>query len=68
VAARRGLSSSSGRPFNVLGIQQVAIGGLDKQLLSNFWVDTLGVPKVGEYRAEVSTGVWTEYECEQLGV
>ena len=38
---------SSGRSFNVLGIQQIAIGGLDKQALSEFWVDTLGVTKVG---------------------
>ena len=36
----------------MLGIQQVAIGGLDKQALSAFWVDTLGVKKVGDYRAE----------------
>ena len=38
--------------FKVLGIQQVAIGGLDKQALSSFWVDTLGVKKVGDYKAE----------------
>jgi lactoylglutathione lyase len=38
--------------FKVLGIQQVAIGGLDKKALSNFWVDTLGVKKVGDYVAE----------------
>ena len=38
--------------FKVLGIQQVAIGGLDKKALSAFWVDTLGVKKVGDYRAE----------------
>ncbi len=43
---------SSGRTFRILGIQQVAIGGLDKNLLSAFWVDTLGVKKVGTYRAE----------------
>ena len=42
--------------FKVLGIQQVAIGGLDKGALSSFWVDMLGVKKVGEYRAEKENG------------
>ena len=43
----RGMSS-----FRVLGIQQVAIGGLDKGALSSFWVDKMGIKKVGDYRAE----------------
>ena len=30
----------SDRPFKVLGIQQIAIGGLDKSKLSRLWVDT----------------------------
>jgi lactoylglutathione lyase len=33
----------SGKPFKVLGIQQVAIGGLDKQRLRALWVDMLGL-------------------------
>ena len=45
-------SLTSGRSFRVLGIQQVAIGGLDKEALSAFWVGTLGVKQVGTYRAE----------------
>mmetsp|Transcript_28133 Transcript_28133/g.30741 ORF Transcript_28133/g.30741 Transcript_28133/m.30741 type:complete len:171 (+) Transcript_28133:132-644(+) len=45
-------SFSTHRPFRILGIQQVAIGGLDKNVLSKFWVDQLGVPKVGTYKAE----------------
>ena len=36
----------SKRPFSVLGIQQIAVGGLDKQRLRSFWVDLLGL----EYR------------------
>lgn len=44
--------STTGNSFKVLGVQQIAIGGLSKEALSNFWVDTLGVPKVGTYRAE----------------
>ncbi|MCA9547264.1 MAG: VOC family protein [Myxococcales bacterium] len=31
------------RPFRVLGIQQVALGGLDKGRLRHFWVDLLGL-------------------------
>lgn len=38
--------------FKVLGIQQVAIGGLDKGALAGFWVEKMGIKKVGDYRAE----------------
>lgn len=31
------------RPFSVLGIQQIAVGGPDKQRLRGFWVDLLGL-------------------------
>ena len=34
----------SERPFRILGLQQIAIGGLDKAKLARLWVDTLGVP------------------------
>jgi lactoylglutathione lyase len=40
------------RPFKVLGIQQIAIGGLDKGRLRRLWVDTLGVPATGHYASE----------------
>ncbi len=40
------------RPFRVLGVQQVAIGGLDKSALSQLWTGLLGVPKVGDYVSE----------------
>jgi lactoylglutathione lyase len=40
------------RPFNVLGIQQIAIGGLDKSALSGLWSDLFGVTKVGDYVSE----------------
>jgi lactoylglutathione lyase len=40
------------RPFQVLGVQQVAIGGPDKQALRRLWIDVLGVPQVGTYRSE----------------
>jgi len=37
------------RPFTILGLQQIAIGGLSKQALSTLWIDLLGLPKVGEF-------------------
>ena len=40
------------RPFNVLGIQQIAVGAEDKRRLRRFWVDTLGLDVVGDYRSE----------------
>jgi hypothetical protein len=30
------------RPFRILGIQQIAIGGEDKHRLRSLWVDLLG--------------------------
>ncbi|XVJ70041.1 MAG: VOC family protein [Rhizobacter sp.] len=36
-------TSSPARPFRVLGIQQVAIGGEDKSRLKKLWVDMLGL-------------------------
>jgi lactoylglutathione lyase len=40
------------RPFRVLGLQQIAIGGLDKQRLKTLWVDLLGVPVTGTFQSE----------------
>ena len=31
------------RPFAILGLQQIAIGGSDKQALRRFWVDLMGL-------------------------
>lgn len=39
------------RPFRILGVQQVAIGGLDAEVLRAFWVDLLGLPPVGSFRS-----------------
>jgi len=43
---------SSPRPFQVLGVQQIAVGGLDKQRLRRFWVDTLGLEYASTYKSE----------------
>lgn len=40
------------RPFKVLGIQQIAIGGLDKLRLQKLWVDMLGLEITGTFRSE----------------
>ncbi|RKH47692.1 VOC family protein [Corallococcus sicarius] len=40
------------RPFRILGIQQIAVGGLDKGALRRLWVDTLGLQAHGTYRSE----------------
>ena len=41
----------SDRPFKVLGIQQIAVGGLDKNRLRTLWVDTLGLELTGNYQS-----------------
>jgi lactoylglutathione lyase len=40
------------KPFRILGLQQVAIGGPDKQRLRSLWVDLLGVPVTGHFMSE----------------
>lgn len=40
------------RPFNILGIQQIAVGGLDKSKLRSFWVDILGLNYASTYVSE----------------
>lgn len=40
------------RPFKVLGIQQVAIGGTDKGRMKRLWVDMLGLEQTGTFQSE----------------
>jgi lactoylglutathione lyase len=40
------------RPFNILGVQQVAVGSEDKASLRKLWVDCLGLAVEGHYRSE----------------
>jgi lactoylglutathione lyase len=40
------------RPFRVLGIQQIAIGGPDKAALARLWVELLGLEKTSSFRSE----------------
>jgi lactoylglutathione lyase len=40
------------RPFRVLGVQQIAVGGTDKARLRRLWIDLLGLSLEGSYRSE----------------
>jgi lactoylglutathione lyase len=39
------------RPFKVLGIQQIAIGGPDKVKLQKLWIDMFGLEMIGTYKS-----------------
>ena len=39
------------RPFKILGLQQIAIGSLNKSSLSHLWTNILGVTKIGAYKS-----------------
>ena len=43
---------NTSKPFRILGIQQIAIGGLDKNRLKTLWVDKLGLEVTGTFRSE----------------
>lgn len=43
---------TAARPFRILGIQQIAIGGEDKQRLRRLWVDMLGLEVTGNFVSE----------------
>src|SRR6218665_289269 len=49
---RSGGVRMSQRPFKVLGIQQIAIGGPDKKRLQKLWVDMLGLEVTGTFKSE----------------
>lgn len=40
------------QPFRILGVQQIAIGGTDKQRLRSLWVDMLGLEVKGTFVSE----------------
>lgn len=53
--AKVGFSSgadTAGRPFQILGLQQIAVGSLSKESMSNIWVDIFGIAKTGTYVSE----------------
>ncbi|KAL3811174.1 hypothetical protein ACHAXA_002738 [Cyclostephanos tholiformis] len=42
----------STRPFRVLGLQQIALGSLEKSDMTNIWTNVFGLSKFGTYRSE----------------
>ena len=46
------MSNATQRPFRVLGLQQVAIGGRSKARLRALWVDLFGLEVTGVFRSE----------------
>ncbi|MCX7742166.1 MAG: VOC family protein [Tepidimonas sp.] len=44
--------SASGRPFRILGIQQIALGAPDKGRLRRLWVELFGLPVTGTFVSE----------------
>lgn len=42
----------SDRPFKVLGVQQIAIGGPDKEKMKKLWIDSLGLEITGNFKSE----------------
>lgn len=40
------------RPFRILGIQQIAVGGPDKSRLASLWVDIFDLDRKGHFRSE----------------
>ncbi|MBX9935522.1 MAG: VOC family protein [Burkholderiaceae bacterium] len=46
------MNTTTTRPFKVLGIQQIAIGGTDKQRMKTLWVDMFGLEQTGTFQSE----------------
>jgi len=46
------LTAPMTRPFRILGVQQIAIGGPSKAALRRLWVDLFGVPVLGTFRSD----------------
>ncbi|MDX2051261.1 MAG: VOC family protein [Polyangiaceae bacterium] len=40
------------RPFRILGVQQIAMGALDRSALTHLWVELLGLRRIGTYQSE----------------
>lgn len=44
--------SGAARPFQILGLQQIAVGSLDKEGLTQLWQGVFGLEKVGSFKSE----------------
>jgi lactoylglutathione lyase len=46
------LSDAMTKPFKILGVQQIAIGGPDKTKLQKLWVEMFGLEMTGTFKSE----------------
>jgi lactoylglutathione lyase len=46
------MDKAMGRPFRILGLQQIAVGAPDKDRLRRLWIDLLGLTLTGTYTSE----------------
>jgi len=46
------MNANTKRPFRILGLQQVAIGGESKERLRALWVELFGLEVTGSFRSE----------------
>ena len=47
-----GAGANTSRPFQILGLQQIAVGSLSKESMSNIWIDIFGIAKTGTYKSD----------------
>ena len=47
-----GTAATATRPFQILGLQQIAVGSLSKESMTNIWIDVFGISKLGTYKSE----------------
>lgn len=50
--SRQSVRQFSTRPYNILGIQQIAVGALQKTSLQKLYVDVFGLEKVKTFVSE----------------
>lgn len=46
------MSEVGTRPFSILGVQQIAIGGRDKGRMQRLWGELFGIPTVSQFKSE----------------
>jgi lactoylglutathione lyase len=46
------MTAPATRPFRILGVQQIAVGGTSKDRLRRLWIDCLGLAVEGRYTSE----------------
>ena len=57
--------ATTARPFQILGLQQIAVGSLDKKPLADLWEGVFGLTKVGTFSSETEN---VDEDIMSLGV